>query len=352
VNGAAFANRRYVGVGLGVAIGCLLFVGGYRVATEGGSGPRAVSLPSTTPSTTPSTPPSDAPSEQVSAQPTPTLTRAPSATSTPTPTSTPASPRTYAWPTPTRSYAPLAVRVTLAPGGGTTQTPFTLRVHLTDGDGDVGVDRIRWGDGSIYRTPPGPQALCAYYPSPTAPPGPYRPHPSDATWVFGHAWRHAGTYQVLVETSSSAGRCQAGYHEAPESVAVHVDLTIEDDPVVTGNGPAQPTIEDFTVNRDTSSPRDVYVGWDPNDTDGWATASDITWGDGSTEGSYDRGTKDCVDGAGAFYPGDQPSHRGVVPTVHTYAHSGTYTITVTVTSAGCDGQDLQQVTRTRQVRVP
>ncbi|MDQ1687338.1 MAG: hypothetical protein QOK42_313 [Frankiaceae bacterium] len=308
------------------------------------SSPSTSSLPTAAPST-PGPELTAAPS--ASAEPTATSTPtppAPSATLTPTPgASTPGpttSPRSYPFATPTTSYPPLTITTTMKPAtAGTTQTAYVLSVRLRDGDGAGSVTSVDWGDGTSWKHEPVGMVTCAIYPSPTAPPAPYSPHPSDTTVAIHHAWRTPGPYTVKVQASSSGPRCRpdsAAFEDASRSFSVQVGP----DATLTSNGPAAPGFLKATAARDRAH-RHLDVSGDSADSDGFVNRVEVDWGDGSTHGVFTRPLSDCSDHSGATYPNDQS--WAVHPVFsHTYKKAGTYVVKVTVSSVGCDGADQQQ----------
>lgn len=291
------------------------------------SGPSAVSGAST-----PAASVTAAPSSTPSASPTARLTASASATAT-------TSPRSYPFPSPTTTYAPLTVTTLIKPAAdGTTQTNYTLSVHLRDGDGDAYVSEVAWGDGTTWHHEPIPMVMCPIYTSPTANPGPYKPSPSDVTVSMRHAWRSAGSYTITVKAFSGGNSC-APYAPSREEATAAFDLDVADDDVVTSNGPADPAFTEVDALVD-SSRRRLDLSGNSYDSDGFVSRVVVDWGDGSANATFTQNLSHCDDNDGASYPaGDQ---WGVRPYfTHTYAKRGTYIMTVTVTSVGCDGEDVQ-----------
>jgi hypothetical protein len=217
---------------------------------------------------------------------------------------------------------------------------------MTDGDGQAHVTEVDWGDGSVFRPNPGPAYwMCPMWGTPTADPGPYRPSPSDATVSYGHAWRHPGSFQVTVKVASEGNRCGPSPAPEPESTEGEIATSIALDQL-TPNGPAAPTIGRFALNPDSNDRRHVWLGWLGYDTDGWLSAITVDWGDGTSSDSGPVDMSGCDDGKGSYYPGTQADpNDGGFQMEHSYARRGSYVVTVTLDSAGCDGTDVQESVR-------
>jgi hypothetical protein len=282
----------------------------------------------------------------------PTSTSAPVSARTPEPTTTRTSAPSQR-PSPiisaSASQAPepipsLTGAYSLSPSSGTTQTAFTLRIDLRDGDGQADVEQVSWGDGSRFRPRGGPAVTCPI-PSPIPTGQPYRPTPSDAKVSYGHAWRHPGTYRVTVELVSYPQPCRSSKAETQRTQAqlvVHIGSG-----KITTNGPALPTIGAITEAEGASVPM-TYLSFPAFDTDGELHSFTVDWGDGNTDGTTLEGI--CDDGSGAYYPGAQKGERSDFEANHQYAERGRHRAVVTVYSADCLGEDLQRTSRSISVR--
>jgi hypothetical protein len=166
---------------------------------------------------------------------------------------------------------------------------------------------------------------------------------ADETFRYPRRFRVAGTYTAWVRVETRA--CGA-----PARVAV---ATLRY--TVTGrlwpNGPAAPAARLDFRRRHWSPPDWVDDGpglqVDAAD-DGDVAAIRVDWGDGHVE-DVAYGVDDSTD-AGGFndcgHPREFADERQMVTARpdHTYASPGTYTVTVTVVTASCDGTGRQQVT--------
>jgi hypothetical protein len=177
--------------------------------------------------------------------------------------------------------------------------------------------------------------------------------PTDRRIRFTRRYRVPGTYTawVRVQTRSCAGIADQGAAWRLRGAHVAEDFLRY---TVTGrlwpNGPAQP-VPTLTFRHTHWSPPDevddgpgVQVkAYD----DGDFRTVRVDWGDGTVEdvafGSVpgqDGGYNDCAQ------PREfrEQQQRIVAKPDHTYATAGTYTVTVTVRTASCDGTDVQSAT--------
>ena len=245
-------------------------------------------------------------------------------TATPAPTTPAPSP-----PSPTAAPAG-AVRVAATGATGTrvelalddgdlpTATVATLTVEVAAAGGHPRAAEIAWGDGSVEAV-----GGCGSTPLP----GPPHKRPSGLSrQEFTHAWRHPGTYTVVVRVASLE-RCE-------DTTPAEIRVTVRRGRTVS-NGPA-PAVAAFGVHRDRGDATAwTASGW-LRDADGWVTGATIDWGDGTR--SAVRQEDACDDGKGRHFP----LNGYLAPFVtHRYASSGTYPVTIRFESAGCDGRDEQ-----------
>lgn len=282
------------------------------------------------------------PTETPSATPSATATASPSPTAPESPAADPAAPivRTATGPD------GLRVRVTFTPGSPETATAASLRVETWDDDGHPVVAAIRWGDGSaepIQRV----MAGCVIDPPPPgASPPPREKEPGETDKTYTHSWRHDGRVTVRVEVDSE-GDCVP---DPPDMEEAAVSFAVDVRPgAVTSNGPARPAADAEAGYRDGGGVYDAFLRATLTDADGHVTSATIDWGDGSAPATV-RNDTPCDDGNGRHYPAPaDPWAEWHVSEQHDYGTPGTYRITLTYVSAGCDGaheQPASQVVKT------
>lgn len=301
--------------------------------------------------------PTPAPSATESAAP----TTDPVPDETPSPTPTPGDPTTRPSESPSPEPAPtetgtpppwkgygdgLVVHAALTPDEGRPPgTLATLVVRAEDTDGNPEVTAVEWGDGTsegIVRAVPS----CPYPPSPYPTARPAAPGESSDT--FTHAWRNPGTYTITVRVSSGTycDPLPSGWEQVERTVVVEVTSG-----EVRSNGPAEPDgsrlhLADFEGEPD-DQPGDWLLAGTVDDRDGYVPAVTVDWGDGSAEETVDN-EAECDDGDGRHYP-----RQGSIDVRAWHVFDpGTYTVTVTWHSAGCDGLAHQTGTRTFRITVP
>lgn len=170
---------------------------------------------------------------------------------------------------------------------------------------------------------------------------------------FARPYRIPGTYTawVRVQTRSCAGITRGFVPGGLKGAHVAEDFLRY---TVTGrlwpNGPGRPKPTLTFRHTHWEPPDEVDDGpgvqvraWD----DGDFTSVRVDWGDGNVEDvafgpvrNQSGGYNDCAD------PNEwrAPTQDVVAQPDHTYATAGTYPVTVTVTTASCDGTDVQSAT--------
>jgi hypothetical protein len=221
-----------------------------------------------------------------------------------------------------------------------TATNAVLAVHAEDDDGHPLVSGVAWGDGSSEAIAI-PMYMCPSFPPPTTPPP---PDPGESDTEFGHAWRHAGTFTLTVSVESSIP-CSQGPPPAEDAtvrLVVHVTPGLD-----TSNGPAQPVVTYKEAGPAfDGKPYEWTVSATLSDDDGYVGTVTIDWGDGSAPATV-RNDESCDDADGARYP----SYGSLTATKNHVYSPGKYTVTLTYSSAGCGGADVQRGSTTLPVRV-
>jgi hypothetical protein len=288
-------------VGLGAAL---------VVATAGDDGRRRLAVGGT--ETTTTAEPNPATSE------TPTTTEEPAATSTTAgsePTSTTAATTT----TTARAGPGLEIAV----GEVTAATLTTVLVRAWDPSGFVGVVTIDFGDG--WTT----DSYHEFYPGFK----PCRGGASALDFDFTHAYRVPGTYTV----SAFLERCTGAGPQIVRASPVLVRVVPPPDGRLPSNGPREPMVG-VTVSSEWKAGQALGADAGGDDRDGFTRVFWIDWGDGSAPIRIERPLTDCRD-TPSSYPKDDPGIGDKFE--HVYLAPGTYYITATVESTGCDGGSVQ-----------
>jgi hypothetical protein len=178
---------------------------------------------------------------------------------------------------------------------------------------------------------------------------------ADKTVIYTHAYRIAGTYTTAFYAVGTV--CDP----KQDDVTAGGPFTVRSGPKL-DNGPVPPEVMDIRPCYQTSSscasssqhpltppptPDENWVDAQMRDTDGFVSQVSFDWGDGTpkTTGRF----TDCHDDGHAW------PHNDAYPTAaagHRYAHPGHYTVTVTVRSSGCRGQQPQTASKAASVDSP
>ena len=208
-----------------------------------------------------------------------------------------------------------------------------FRVSATDSEGGMFAFGFVPGDGRRASTPGSPIVDCLAR-DPSAPPR--ERSPVSETREFAHTYRVAAErhFRVVVAT----GACDREGHRAELAGA----LVVLPGMTVPSNGPRQP--QGWVHQNAEGAPANgVWMSIAAADADGLVQHATVDWGDGSSPSVLEvpRGEFDCIDEPNA-YPNSGDTHG----MEHVYAAPGTYTVTVTVVSTGCDGKNPQSATAT------
>ena len=215
--------------GLAVVVAGGLAAGsGYALhqVTKDDSSPAAAARPQPSATSEPTSEPTPEPTTAASPTPAP----APSPTTSPTPSGSPsarptATVKRYAYPAPTRTYTALYFASAKAMPTNDAAHDLDVEARATDGDGTVFLTSIDWGDGTTSGGEKDP-ASCPAYPSPTAQPAPYRPHPDDRTLAASHRYARAGTYTVKILVRSINADCRPHGPKQETALATLPDIVV------------------------------------------------------------------------------------------------------------------------------
>jgi hypothetical protein len=217
---------------------------------------------------------------------------------------------------------------------------MVFKIRITGNLGPVNAVTVDFGDGVAATQPPSDRSTPDRACSDAEGRG-----DSGFALDFSHPYRRAGSYPVRITTVD---------------LACHPDV-VSQGPAFTANvtqgeshsnGPALPTVRNCVLDTNgfcasaDGRHATAYAG-SLADADGYVAAVRVDWGDGSAVANTTFPMSDCRD-PGTRWPS---SERTNASWDHTYARAGSYTITLTVFSAGCDSRDVQQSAFTEQLTV-
>ena len=226
----------------------------------------------------------------------------------------------------------LHVDVEVTPGAGVTGDLLRFVTKVTDNEGGVFALGGTYGDDNrSFR--PQLSLSCKEGAEPSS-------SPSSKEFVNEHAYRVAGVYRVeVIAVSGGCGRQE-------RRVTAFESITIAPGPNL-ANGPqlVVPTaIPEPLSGRDPSL---VYLTATAIDADGFVSRLVVDWGDGSAPSVLDFPLSDCHDPISTF-----PTSNVGETLTHDYATSGSHTVTITGTSSGCNGGDIQTASSEATVTAP
>lgn len=251
-------------------------------------------------------------------------------TSTPTPTASPPGPTAAATPP---AAAPIGLSLQLSiPDGLKTAQIVEVTVDIRDNAGSVSEVLALWGDapGQFPQIAPS----CAAIGKAPA---------THETRELRHSYRQPGSYPIRVKVWT--GHCQ---NTEAESEEIQGTITIGQG-ATPSNGPLPPAphIEDRRTLYDDGTPLEADFYLAGGDEDGYVRTVVVDYGDGTTQTIVDAPLSECQE-----LNGQWPSTYQVGQEVsHVYV-PGPYTLTVTVTSVGCDGKDAQTKSGTFTFEMP
>lgn len=211
---------------------------------------------------------------------------------------------------------------------------FTVHVHT---DNWTEMPSISWGDQMSYGLDGGPTT------------GWCSTGPHDFTYTGEHAYRYSGQFQFVF--GDGYENCPADGHD--QMVIIKGLIHVGPGPFL-HNGPIQPTAgwsgQMWITNGD---PHLVYIQAGGGDNDGWEDTLTVDWGDGSTPWTKSVAPPSVCEPANQSPPRPYAwpvFAMGTGTISHQYPSSGTYTITVSVHSEGCDGSEPQAASITGTVK--
>jgi hypothetical protein len=202
-----------------------------------------------------------------------------------------------------------------------------FRVSVTDAEGglfQIGVDPgdVRAGGSS------GRMIVDCVAPKPDEPAR--ERSPASDTRDFTYAYRVSGERHFSVTVTSNG--CWRETREAELTGTLTVAAA-----AASSNGPHAPEATVFQ-DLDAALPGEVRMSIGALDRDGVVRRVIVDWGDGSTPSARDvpTGEGTCVNEP-MMYPWSGDTHT----LDHVYASAGTYTVTASIVSTGCDGKSAQ-----------
>lgn len=161
-----------------------------------------------------------------------------------------------------------------------------------------------------------------------------------------HAYRRPGTWTVTA--TFTPGMCEGGHGEPLVGTAVvHV---VEG--ATPSNGPVPPRLTNVVSRAAPGEPGVTALQAFPQDPDGYLTELRYAWGDGSADTVFNFPLSACVD-PDDHWPitslGDTPAERAMTFPQHRYERDGSYEVTVTAVTVGCDGESRQVARETATV---
>lgn len=181
-----------------------------------------------------------------------------------------------------------------------------------------------YGDGGTTKSDTG---YCSY--------GNSRPTATGTTRAMSHAYNKAGRWEFALNASSTT----CGDNMAYGSLYGWIEVAAG---VATSQGPTPPAI---TVGRYAPAPHSddpsyatVYAqAWDD---DGYIARLVVDYGDGATQ-EFPGDGMGCRPTSGGWPAASRAWLPSNPPPTHQYSAPGTYKVTVTAFSQGCDGRDVQ-----------
>ncbi|MER3452945.1 MAG: hypothetical protein C4344_04635 [Acidimicrobiia bacterium] len=160
-------------------------------------------------------------------------------------------------------------------------------------------------------------------------------------FLFQHAYRVPGTYSVEIALE----RCRS--REVVKAAPVRVSVDPPADGVLPSNGPREPGVSGLS-GATPEADGTVRLNVGASDRDGFIRTINVDWGDGSSPTEVSWPLRDCHD-TPTSYPKDS---RVATRVEHRYPTPGTFRITLTAISTGCDGESPQIARQDGEVTIP
>lgn len=279
------------------------------------------------------------PSSTTSAAPASTSTTGATPTSTTrtvlaTPTTATTLPRTLKL---RKEEGTITLEVTVEPAYPRAGELVQFHVEATDTDGGWIAFGFDPGDRRLVAEPGAPAAACVA-PDPDAPPKERSSAMRRSSFDYVYRVAAERRFSVMVATGDCA--------RAPHYAELNGTITVLPG-VTTSNGPRVPE-GSVSENPEGAPPSGVWMSVGASDRDGVVRRVSVDWGDGSEPSILEvpQGEYACVDEPTAY-----PSSGGTHSLEHVYETAGSYTVTATLVSTGCDGQNAQSVSVTSTAKI-
>ncbi len=195
---------------------------------------------------------------------------------------------------------------------------------------------VRYGDGQLYDENP----VAGTCPAPSGTP---TPAPNSRTQrELRVSYRVAGSYTLEVDAHTDAP-CAKG---TTDDLHAELHLVITPGPVLANGRQAPAAAAVSTADGANGTTLEAFTTGDP---DGFVTTFSWDFGDGRAA-QVDRKNSSWCQDPGTRWPTSTDSRDGHSRVIHRFPRSGSYTVRVTVMSAGCTGADVQRVTSRTVVR--
>jgi hypothetical protein len=159
-------------------------------------------------------------------------------------------------------------------------------------------------------------------------------HDVDQSFTFRYRFRLAGTYTPSAKISAWDHNCTYGVPRREWSLLPTVTIARGSS---LSNGP-EPIVINISAKAQGAA---ISLGIASDDSDGHIRTTTVDWGAGGAPVDLGGDAKACDDSGGRYWP---DSYARIFTTSPNLA-PGTYTVTVTTTSTGCDGKDSQSATK-------